>query len=155
MAMRAGLHRLFHLLKQAYCWVRRPVTLGVRGAVFDGDGRVLLVRHTYMEGWYMPGGGVEQGETLEEAVRRELWEEVGVKFSGAPLLIGVYANLGARQSDHVVLFRVEAWTMAPNSNDEIAEHAFFALDALPPETSGGTRRRLAEMSGAAPLSVRW
>jgi ADP-ribose pyrophosphatase YjhB (NUDIX family) len=38
------------------------MTLGVRGVATDGEGRVLLVKHTYViAGWWLPGGGVEQG----------------------------------------------------------------------------------------------
>jgi hypothetical protein len=40
---------------QAWFRLRRPLTLGVRAAVFDGEGRIALVRHTYTPGWHLPG----------------------------------------------------------------------------------------------------
>jgi 8-oxo-dGTP pyrophosphatase MutT (NUDIX family) len=150
-----GLHlRVAHDLRRAYWRLSRPLTLGVRGLALDGD-RVLLVRHTYMAGWYLPGGGVERGEAVEEALRRELIEEVGLRFEGAPALIGAYSNFHDYKSDHVLLFRVEGWTMAPKPNREIAEHRFFALTEPPPGTSPGTLRRIAEITGKAPPSFRW
>ena len=65
-----------------YSRFRRGMTLGVRAAVFDRDGRVLLVRHSYVKGWYMPGGGVEPGEAMHEALTRELIEEGGIALTG-------------------------------------------------------------------------
>ncbi len=62
--------RLIYLIYRVYCFIFRPVTLGVRVMMIDKD-QVLLVRHTYMDGWFMAGGGVKRGETLDQAARRE------------------------------------------------------------------------------------
>ncbi len=75
--------RLISRLITLAALVQRPMTLGVRGLVIDRAGRVLLVRHTYVEGYYLPGGGVEGGETLERALTRELVEEANVVMEGA------------------------------------------------------------------------
>ena len=69
------LFRLLHL----WFWLSRGLTLGVRGAVFDEAGRVFLIRHTYVKGWHLPGGGVEVGETALDALARELREELGIE----------------------------------------------------------------------------
>lgn len=47
-----------------FAWSRltRGKTLGVRAVAVDTQGRVLMVRHTYLAGWWLPGGGVDRGE---------------------------------------------------------------------------------------------
>jgi ADP-ribose pyrophosphatase YjhB (NUDIX family) len=120
------------------------MTLGVRAVVLEPGGRVLLVRHTYVPGWYLPGGGVDRGESAEAAVQRELVEEAGVHCQVRPILHGVFRN-GRR--DHVVCYVVRQFTREPPApSSEIAETAFFPLDDLPDGTTPATRARITEVS---------
>jgi 8-oxo-dGTP pyrophosphatase MutT (NUDIX family) len=136
--------------------IRRPVTLGVRAIVRDGQGRVLLVRHTYVPGWYLPGGTVDPGESTGEALAREVMEEANVRIIGAPRLIGIYFNRRGR-SDHVVLFEVAVFEQkSPKQPDhEIAEARFFAPDHLPKGTTRATRTRLREYASDGSVSDSW
>lgn len=139
-----------------YFLVARGMTLGVRGACFDAQGRIFLVRHTYVPGWHLPGGGVERHQTCGEALAREAQEEGNLELVGAPRLFHVYYNRGATARDHVVLYRVDVIQTAPRAPDrEIAECGFFALDQLPEETTASTRQRLKELSGEAPPDDFW
>lgn len=146
----AGLYlRALHLAHL----VRRPLTLGVRGAAFDAKGDVFLVRHTYVSGWYLPGGGVSPGETAEAALARELDEEGRLAFEGPPRLVSVHLNRAGSHRDHVLVYRIDAvrQTGERAPDREIAECGFFAPDALPEGATPATRRRLAEMlNGTAP-----
>jgi 8-oxo-dGTP pyrophosphatase MutT (NUDIX family) len=131
------------------------MTLGVRAAVFDDDGRVFLIKHSYVAGWYFPGGGVEVGETMEVALGRELMEEGGIALEGPADLFGVYLN---RERDHVALFVARQWTqpVPPRlPNFEIVDAGFFAPGDLPKGVSDGTRRRLAEILDNAVRSADW
>lgn len=132
-------------------------TLGVRGVVVDADRRVLLVRHSYVSGWHLPGGGVERGETLQEALARELKEETGVWLSAPARLHGVFANHAALPGDYVAVFVADAWqrdeTWRPGL--EIRAAAAFEVARLPEDTSPGTRRRIAEIFHGEPVGERW
>jgi 8-oxo-dGTP pyrophosphatase MutT (NUDIX family) len=145
-------------LLHRYWRLTRGLTLGVRGAVFDAAGRVLLVRHTYASGWHMPGGGVEPRETAVTALRRELDEEAAVALTGPPRLHGVFYNRKVGKRDHVLVYVVRDFTVVREKRPdrEIAEVGFFPLDALPEATTAPTRRRLAEIAaGAADLPEAW
>jgi len=144
---RAPLWKIVRPLARLYWRLRRPLTAGVRAVVFDSEGRVLLVRHTYIAGWYLPGGGVDRGETMRAALRRELDEEVGVLVHGEPKLAGLYANFREFKSDHVALYVLDHGTYehVPRKSAEIAEAGFFSPVALPAEISASTRRRIAEV----------
>ncbi len=143
---------------QAFFRLSRPMTLGVRAAVENADGRVFMVRHTYIKGWFMPGGGVEHGEPALEALRRELVEEGGIQLTGEPEVFGFYSNHHNFRNDHVLFFRVPwgSWQqVAATSTGEIAESAWVDPKALPEGTTAGNRRRFEEMYGAAPRSPYW
>ena len=116
------------------------VTLGVQGIVVDDASRVLLIRHGYRAGWHFPGGGVERGEEIEEALTREVLEETGVVILQPPHIVGIYSHFDDYPGDHVILYRIDRWRRdsIPAPNAEIAEHSFFALDALPETLSPGT-----------------
>jgi len=143
-------------LRHLAALLRRPTTLGARLAAFDEANRVFLVRHTYLSGWYLPGGGVDAGETAAQAARREAQEEGNLVFDGEPELLAVYFNR-REWRDHVLLFRARGVRQStPRRPDrEIAESGFFALDALPENVSPATRRRLAEIAGGGPYAPEW
>jgi 8-oxo-dGTP pyrophosphatase MutT (NUDIX family) len=104
-----------------------------------------------------PGGGVERGETLLGALRRELMEEANVVLTGPPELRGIFSNEPYFPGDHVALYLVRQWSQdsMPKPNLEIAEAAFFPLDALPEGTTEGTRRRLEEYTKGLEPSETW
>mgnify|MGYP000851024106 CR=1 FL=1 len=154
--LRRALEPLIRPLFHAWWRLTRGMTLGVRGIATDAEGRVLLIRHTYVDGWSLPGGGVERGEVASEALAREMAEEGGVSPIAAPVLLGVYSSAPRFPNDHVLVYRVTAWRPCETASaGEIAERGFFPLGALPPDTTRGTRARLDECFGGVPPATRW
>jgi 8-oxo-dGTP pyrophosphatase MutT (NUDIX family) len=112
---------------------------------------VLLIRHTYRDGWYFPGGGVDKGETLDAAARREAEEEAMAAVEGVELL-GMYSNFREGKSDHVAVFVARVFELRDFvPNNEIAEREWFSLDALPEGISPATGERLKELAAGGPL----
>jgi 8-oxo-dGTP pyrophosphatase MutT (NUDIX family) len=147
-----ALRRVFHL----YWRFARGMTLGVRGVVLDGETRVFLVKHSYVSGWHLPGGGVEVGETFREALERELMEEGRIELAGEPVLHGVFLNSYASRRDHVAVYVVRQFRQdrLPEPNREIIDCGFFEADALPQDTTEGTRLRIAEViENKAPIAT--
>lgn len=147
--------RFLFLLYRIYTFFVRPVGTGVRVMLIQ-DGQVLLVRHTYLEGWYMPGGGIKRGETTEEAARREAREEVGADL-GEVRLLGVYSNFEMNRSDHNVVFLCTDFRADRTHDSEIAEVRFFPLTSLPADLQPGHRRRIEEYATGvtSPAFGRW
>lgn len=132
--------------------IRNPFSLGVRVFVRDSDDDVLLVRHSYLPGWYLPGGGVDAGEVMADAARRELHEETGITATSDPHLLGVFLNREAFGRNHIGFFRIDRWERGDGylkANAEIVEARFFKLDSLPEDTTPATMRRLSELSADA------
>jgi ADP-ribose pyrophosphatase YjhB (NUDIX family) len=123
------------------------MTLGVRGLIIDKDDRVLLVKHTYVSGFYLPGGGVETGETILQALERELFEECAVSLKSPPLLYNIYLNKRSSSRDHVALFVIRNFCdEGPRLPDkEIAEVKYFPVDQLPDDATPATQRRIDEV----------
>jgi ADP-ribose pyrophosphatase YjhB (NUDIX family) len=135
----------------------RGLTLGVRALVLDGEGRVFLVKHSYVGGWHLPGGGVEIGETLIAALERELREEGNIELSEPPVFHAVYFNRRLSRRDHVALYIVRAFRQIapPQPNSEIVAHGFFATEELPKDISRATRERIAEVLTGRAASELW
>jgi ADP-ribose pyrophosphatase YjhB (NUDIX family) len=143
---------VFHL----YWRFARGMTLGVRAVVLDAEGRVFLVEHSYVAGWHLPGGGVEVGETFREALGRELMEEGCIEVIGEPALHGIFLNSHVSRRDHVAVYVVRHFRQdrLPEPNREIIACGFFDAAALPAETTGGTRLRIAEvLESRAPITT--
>jgi ADP-ribose pyrophosphatase YjhB (NUDIX family) len=155
-----GNGRLFRLAQRLFLLmarVTRGMTLGVRAIVIDGEGRVFLVRHSYVKGWHLPGGGVDAGETLADAMRRELREEGNITALGSAELLGICLNRKASGRDHVAVYLVRSFRQdgERKPDREIVEAGFFPLDALPPETTAATRRRIQEAVEGRPPPQDW
>jgi ADP-ribose pyrophosphatase YjhB (NUDIX family) len=147
-----ALRRVFHF----YWRFARGMTLGVRAVVLDGDDRVFLVKHSYVAGWHLPGGGVEVGETFRDALQRELAEEGRIELSGEPVLHGVFLNRHVSRRDHVAVYLIRHFQQdrLPEPNHEIIACGFFDAAALPGETTRGTRLRISEvLEGKAPIAT--
>jgi ADP-ribose pyrophosphatase YjhB (NUDIX family) len=147
------IRRFLHL----YWRFARGVTLGVRGVVIDGAGCVFLVKHSYISGWYLPGGGVEVNETLTTALARELREEGNIELTDPPHFFAVYFNRRESRRDHVALYVVRSFHQStpPLPNGEIVAHGFFSPDSLPGDTTQSTRARITEVFEGGTIAQIW
>ncbi len=140
--LRAG-----HLLIRTRSLFRPRLSLGVRLAAFDENGRVFLVRHSYLPGLHLPGGAVDPGETCGQAAAREAAEEGGLVLPGPPELFQIYWHRIGGRNDHVVLYVARGVRQgpAPPRGLEIVAAGFHPVDPLPPDATAATRRRVAEV----------
>jgi 8-oxo-dGTP pyrophosphatase MutT (NUDIX family) len=147
-----AIRRVLHF----YWRFARGATLGAFAMVIDEAGRVFLVKHSYVAGWHLPGGGVETGETVLAALTRELVEEGNIFVTGRPVLHGIFFNRRISRRDHVALYIVRDFRQEPPApNREIVAHGFFAPDALPPDVGRATRARIAEVFGGVDIGEMW
>jgi 8-oxo-dGTP pyrophosphatase MutT (NUDIX family) len=157
MALRRAIEMTLQRMADVLGRLTRGMTLGVRALVIGPDGRIFLVKHSYVSGWHLPGGGVEPGETLIDALVRELREEGNLEPTAPPVLHGMFFNDTLSPRNHVAVFVVRNFRQIgePVPDFEIIAHGFFSLDELPNDTTGATRARIIEVVGGAPVRERW
>lgn len=116
--------------------------LAVIVAVID-DGKILLTKREDFEVWCLPGGGVEDGESLAEGAIREAREETGLDVK-LTRLVGVYSRLGGGMHDvHAVLYAAEPiGGELKTQPHETIEVAYFPFDQLPQELLFGHKKRI-------------
>ncbi len=143
-----SLHRVLliqaHRVRLVWWRIRKPLLLGCRVLAFDGEGRVLLVRHSYGSGrWLLPGGGIARGETPLAAALRELGEETACALED-PREIAVIEEPLAGTINRVHVITGRACGVPHGDGREIVAAEFFALDALPPDLAGQLQRNLTD-----------
>lgn len=132
-SLRAWRGLVFRHLLHVYFLLSRGLTVGVRCVVLNEKKEVLLVRHSYTDGWHLPGGGIGIGESAEEAVKREVFEETAHVLDGALTQISVTHCKDISKRDHIILFYSETFLKPPEDSIsfEISAAKFYRIDKLP------------------------
>ena len=144
------LYKIAYYLNRWRRMLLQPLTVGVK-VILARDDQVLLVRHTYQPGWFLPGGGVKRGEALEAAARREAWEELGATLDEVTLF-SVYSHVRTYKNEHIAVFVSDTFSLIEKQDYEIAELAFFPLTDLPPNIDQGSYQRIQEYRQQLPAN---
>ena len=112
--------------------------IGVSALIFQ-DGHVLLAHRRDIDWWNLPGGGMEIGETVEEALRREVREETGLEVE-LEQLVGVYSK--PQKQEIVLSFRCHVLGGKLTATEESRECRYFAPHTLPSNTLPKHRQRV-------------
>lgn len=151
-----ALMRLVNAIRRLYWWLVRPKTRGVRGIVLNDHGEILLARHRYLKGWYLPGGKVGRKEDAPTALQREIQEETGIKGALVGHLVGTYTSEQEYKRDSIEVFFVRVSDSLSQRLDlEVEDARFFPIDSLPSDISPATQRRIAEYRQELPISAAW
>lgn len=115
-----------------------PFRVSVNALIFN-HGRILLAHRRDIDWWNLPGGGMEAGETVEDAVRREVREETGLEVE-TEYLVGVYSK--PQKQEVVLTLRCRITGGSLVSTEESRTSCFFLLDDLPANTLPKHRQRV-------------
>ncbi len=136
------LPKLIYIVNRIFWKITKPTTIGVRVMLLKGD-TILLVKHTYHDSWYLPGGRMKKGETFEQAIRRELQEELECELHSIRLF-GVYNSFNEYKNDNIIIFYCDNFFLTGKTDGEIEKYDFFKLNELPEKVSIGTKKRIEE-----------
>ncbi len=150
-----GLLKVVQLFRRLYWRLMRPETRGIRAILVAYDGKILLVRHKYQEGWFLPGGKISGRENDEDAIRRELREELGIEIISHPEKLGEYLNTYEYKKDTIVVFVIHDFTQRSKKHFEIEEQRLFDPRNLPSGVSPGTKKRIEEWLGERLKTGQW
>jgi len=150
-------NKLKRSIAEIYWKIFKPKTFGVRALIIDKN-KVLLVKHTYLPEWYLPGGGIKIKESFKNVLKRELYEELGL-YPENIKLFGKYTNIkeGKRDTIRVYLVKqkIDINKLKPDKK-EIVEIKLFNLDQLSKDISPGSLRRINEYNSELfPLKATW
>lgn len=134
--------KIVHKLLRIIWRITKPITVGARVIIFDNK-KILLVKHTYQNQYFLPGGMIKPGETFEQAAKRELKEETGFVVEDLELF-GVYNSFQEYKNDTIVVFQSTKYRVGKRKDSEIESFNFFDIDQLPDNISPGTKRRIEE-----------
>ena len=134
--------RAAHRVRLQWWRVRRPRLAGCRVLALDAEDRLLLVRHSYGSGrWMPPGGGLARGEDALAAASRELLEETACRLDHATLIALSSEQVGHASNEVHIVGGYTADEPLPDGR-EIIEARFFALHLLPDNMPNQFRERL-------------
>ena len=138
------LYRVAHRARRSWWSIRRPRRSSVVVAAFDGQGRVLLVRHSYGPPvWSLPGGGIDRGEDPARAAEREIREELGCGLADLTTIdAGEERIAGSRDMLHIFGARVVG-EPRPDMREIVAVGLFDPED-LPEPCGRRSRERIAQ-----------
>ncbi len=100
-------------------------SVSVAGVVVDDQGRALIIQRRDNGNWEPPGGVLEHGETIEDGLRREIYEETGLKIEPGPLT-GIYQNMP--RNIIALVFRCRPVAGELTENDEVAAFRWATRD---------------------------
>lgn len=103
--------------------------LSSHAVIFNQSNEVLMLKATYGDcSWGLPGGALEPGETIHEALKRECIEELGIEIS-SPLLTGVYFH--KHYNSHAFIFHCTIEdTKKIKLSEEHSEWRYFSVNHL-------------------------